>query len=227
MKKYIQRGGFKQNTETIILLGLLIVVLVGFIYSTTKTASSSLKSPHIFNRDDGGKDNYNVGEFRETNSKTDREATAPALSFWGYMNNKEHEYIVNPTLPPQRTATPVYNVPINVPTRGYSAPSQQIGYLYKSSVDSESSINEAKPQILPLYGSQTYPGSNKWVYYVGSSDYNSIKLPLTVNGRKCSPNNHGCSELYEGDTITLPEYGATYTFKPYEYAAPQYIPYVM
>ena len=52
-----------------------------------------------------------------------------------------------------------------------------------------------------------------------------MKIPLSVNGRKCDAD-YGCDEIYDGDVITLPEYNATFKVTLYDYDKPRYIPYV-
>lgn len=157
--------------------------------------------------------------------------TTTGNDFWGYgitsgygtRDNKQVD--MRPIINTNIGTTASYGVPINIATKGQPAPMQQVGYLYKTSIDEGSDIKTTKPQIMPILGGQTYSGSNNWVYYVMDNS-TGIRMPLTIGGKKCSPNNNGCKELYDNDVITLPEYNATFQYKAYENNTPQYIPYI-
>lgn len=74
---------------------------------------------------------------------------------------------------------------------------QLIGYIFKDS------------ERYPLYGRYKYRGrSEKWEYYLIDESKNRLKIPFkSIND----------NELYDGDTITIPELGNTYNVKIYEY----------
>lgn len=74
---------------------------------------------------------------------------------------------------------------------------QLIGYIFKDS------------ERYPLYGRYKYRGrSEKWEYYIIDESKNRLKIPFkSIND----------NELYDGDTITIPELGNTYNVKIYEY----------
>lgn len=150
------------------------------------------------------------------------------LSYWGYVNGKSTERVINPTLPPERSYEQTYNVPINIPTRGVSGGFQQVGILYKESVDSEESQigNNNDSVVLPLYGRPTYPGSNKWTYYTSSDKYHTVKMPISNNGKECN-NDIGCNEIYDGELITLPAYNSVFKVQLYNYDKPRYLPHVI
>jgi hypothetical protein len=143
-----------------------------------------------------------------------------------YMNEKAHERIINPLLPPERSYEATYGVPINIPTRGPEGAYQQIGYLYKDDIADETKQigNNTEPVMLPLYGRPTYNGSNKWMYYISSDKYHSIKMPIQHKNKKCD-SEYGCDEIYEDDSVNVPAYNGEFKVKIYEYDAPKYIPY--
>lgn len=154
----------------------------------------------------------------------ERESSPPYI-----INNgaSERSRIFDPLAPPERMY-PYSNsggVPINIPTRGYGPGYHQVGILEKTSIDSESTIYDTRPQILPLYGKPTYPGSNKWFYYT-SSDMNGFKIPFTINGKTCN-DDYGCNELYSGDKVDLSGYNAKYKVTIYSIDSPKYIPYIL
>ena len=137
----------------------------------------------------------------------------------------ERSRIFDPLAPPERMYPYSGGVPINIPTRGYGPGYHQVGILEKTSIDSDSTVYDTRPQILPLYGKPTYPGSNKWFYYT-SSESNGFKIPFTINGKTCN-DDYGCNELYEGDKVDLSGYNAKYKVTIYSIDSPKYIPYVL
>ena len=155
-----------------------------------------------------------------------------------YLINKDYERVINPLEPPERrnfymqpsglervVATP--GVPINVPTRGYSGGVMQVGILHKEEVsdDSKRIGQNSEPVILPLFGRQTYNGSNKWSYYTSTDKMNQIKIPISNKNRVCN-SEYGCDELYDGDTVTVPAYNGDFKVSIYEFDKPRYIPYL-
>lgn len=149
------------------------------------------------------------------------------ISYVDQIHRKNHERIINPLLPPERSYVNTYGVPINIPTRGVSAGYQQVGVLYKNEIsdDGKTIGNSSDTVILPLFGQPTYPGSNKWNYYTSSDKYHTFKMPVTINGRKCTDDT-GCSEIYNGDDISLPAYNGNFRVEIYDFDKPRYIPYV-
>lgn len=102
-------------------------------------------------------------------------------------------------------------VPININTRNVDH-YQQLGILYDGTV------------TLPLLGRRIYSGSSKWNYYTLTNDNIAMKVPLSRNGRDCTEQ-YGCEELYEDDTIIIPEYNnSKFKIKLYD-RSPRYIPF--
>lgn len=118
-------------------------------------------------------------------------------------------------------------VPINMPTRGETEDYKQIGILSKNSINNTTSKpgDNADSVILPLYGKQCYRRSQNWFYYTMSNNFNSMKIPITINGYDCT-DDRGCKELNDGDTVTIPSYNGVFTCKIYKNEKMRYIPYV-
>ena len=137
-----------------------------------------------------------------------------------YVLNKDHERVVNPLLPPERSSPYRLNgggVPINIPTRGYSSHYQQVGSLTETGTDGK---------ILPLYGKPYYPGSRQWFYYTGTDSYSAVKLPVVHKNKTCQ-GDQGCEEINDGDSITVTGYNEkTFNVNLYEIDKPRYIPFV-
>lgn len=156
------------------------------------------------------------------------DAENPSIgSFWGYLTAKNHERIVNPLLPPERSYENTYGLPVNVPSRGFSGGFQQVGYLYKKDVANPDVPVGQDPNsvIIPLYGRPLWPGANKWNYYLNSDKFQAVKMPFQVGGRS-SDDDHGVSELNNGDTVDLPAYNGKFEVNIYNYDKPRYIPFV-
>jgi hypothetical protein len=149
------------------------------------------------------------------------------LSYFQYQDLKAHERIINPLLPPERSMEGSYGIPINVPTRGEVGSFQQIGALYKETVESEDMTpgNNTDSVVLALFGKQTYPRSQKWTYYTSSDRNHQVKMPLSNKGKKCD-SQYGCEEISNDDLITVPGYNGVFRAVIYDYDAPKYIPCV-
>lgn len=76
---------------------------------------------------------------------------------------------------------------------------QTIGYLQQQSGE----------RILPLYGRRLHVSSTLWNYYTRTDHDRSMLLPIVIQGQRCTER-YGCKELFDGDTIHIPEYGGSY-----------------
>jgi len=122
-----------------------------------------------------------------------------------------------PAAPSQVQAPKAVPTPpaVNVSSRGEPGPYQQMGVLY--------SDDEPERKVLPLYGRQTYPGSQAWNYYTKSDGYDPVQLSIRQKNRDCL-DLVGCPELDTGDKVPIPEMGGgVYTFKKYPNAIPRYL----
>ena len=102
---------------------------------------------------------------------------------------------------------------INVPTRGEAPEYQQVGYL---------GGKDDPENIKPLYGRQTYRGSNQWNYFTSLDSHLATKIPLTIGDKECT-DERGCKELNKNDTVDI--HGKEYNATIYQTHAPRYIPY--
>ena len=104
---------------------------------------------------------------------------------------------------------------INVPTRGEPPEYQQVGIIK----------GNGEENIKPLYGRQTYRGSNQWNYFTSLDSHLATKIPIYQNGTDCT-DERGCKELNKGDTLLMGEEGPQYKASIYGTIAPRYIPEV-
>ena len=148
------------------------------------------------------------------------------VSYGRYEAAKNMERIINPLLPPERSYTNTYGIPINIPSRGPFQTYQQVGILSKDEIANPDKIpgNNNDSNILPLFGRPTYIGSNKWNYYTTSDKFQSVKLPINIDGRKCT-DDLGCDELRDGDMVTIPSYNGRFKVEIYDFDKPRYIPF--
>ena len=105
---------------------------------------------------------------------------------------------------------------INVPTRGEPPEYQQVGILTGESGEEDT--------IKPLYGRQTYRGSNQWNYFTSLDSHLATKIPVYMENNDCT-DERGCSELYKGDSVSMGEGGSAYTTSLYGNIGPRYLPY--
>ena len=107
-------------------------------------------------------------------------------------------------------------VPINVPTRGFRDEYKQVGILTR---------DMGKETILPVMGRRLYTNNSKWQYYTMTDKSNSIRLPMSHNGKSCT-SEYGCDELMNGDVVYVEGYKDAFKVTIYENSEPRYIPYL-
>ena len=105
---------------------------------------------------------------------------------------------------------------INVPTRGEPPEYQQVGILTGESGEEET--------IKPLYGRQTYRGSNQWNYFTSLDSHLATKIPVYIENQDCTDEG-GCHELHRGGSVSMGQGGPTYNTSIYGNAGPRYLPY--
>ena len=145
--------------------------------------------------------------------------------------NYNQDVITNPLMPPLKRNYHIEDrqkgLPINIETRGSGGPYQQLGMLYKDSVndDTKEIGNNNDTNVLPLYGKPTYRGSNKFLYYTETDKLNPVKIPINYNSKDCT-DEYGCEELMDGSDVSIPSYNGNFKVKIYKFNKPRYIPYV-
>lgn len=153
---------------------------------------------------DKGKDNEIIEIIENTNGEDRLHERTEAPGFVS-DNRTYDEHVIRP----ERI------IPINIRTRGYPTEYQQIGILINI-ID--------KDDIKPLYGRQTYRGSNQWNYYTSTDTDLAIKIPISLKGKKCT-DEHGCQEIYENENIDIN--GKQYKMEKYSNDEFRYIPFVI
>lgn len=204
------RGFFCFNSQTVgLIIGLCIMIIVYQVFykKNELSALDTLKEIKV--------DKIQKLENRLEQLEINKEAVIIQTSPNTMLVNKDYERIVNPLLAPERSYNSTYRVPINIPTRGFSENYQQVG-----------AVNSGD-KILPLYGRPRWPGATKWNYYTNTDGFQSIKLPVQFKRMDCQ-DEVGCDEIYDGDSITIPQYGKDKEFKAniYRLDKPYYLPFL-
>jgi len=145
---------------------------------------------------------------------------------WPYTNLPS-DPLLNPYAPPLRDERyfipsgnymPPGAVPINVSTNvgAVDTSYRQLGIL---------TATNSKGKILPLMGRPVFTNRDKWQYYTMSDQNNSVKLPVSRNGRSCT-NEYGCDRLFNGDTIYIEGLNEPYKVTMYDNDTIKYLPFV-
>ena len=141
--------------------------------------------------------------------------------FSNLSSNEENDVLFNPYVAPMVNNMPPTTgdprgLPINIKTQGRNTQYQQLGILTR--------VNGPET-ILPLMGRETIAGRDKWQFYTISDKNNSVKLPISSNGKSCT-GEYGCNSLYNGDTVYVEGYNDAFKITMYENNTMQYIPYI-
>lgn len=150
------------------------------------------------------------------------------LPSWPYNNllNGWHgqDPLLNPHAPPLRDERYFVHghggvVPINVSTNVGAVDThyRQVGILHAT--------NSSSSGVLPLMGRPLFTNRNKWQYYTMSNQNNSVKLPISRNGKSCT-NDYGCDQLDNGDTIYIEGLNEAHQVTLYDNDTIKYIPFI-
>jgi hypothetical protein len=143
---------------------------------------------------------------------------------WPY-SNLPSDPLLNPYSPPlrdERYFVPGFplrgGIPINISTNigAVDTPYRQLGLMTSSN---------SKGKILPLMGRPLFTNRDKWQYYTMSDQNNSVKLPISRNGKSCT-NEYGCDKLYNGDTVFIDGLNETYRITTYDNNTIKYLPFI-
>ena len=142
-------------------------------------------------------------------------------------NNAPNDVLLNPYAPPLRDErymvsdnTPRRGVPINVSTSidAVDTEYRQLGLLTPMK-------GETEGKMLPLMGRPLFVSRDKWQYYTMSEQRNSIKLPISKNGRSATTE-YGVDKLFDGDTVFVEGYNQPFKVTTYDNDVMRYIPFI-
>jgi len=149
----------------------------------------------------------------------------PGMPNYPY-SNFSGDVLLNPYAPPlsnDRYLIPNTNyippgtIPINVSTNvgAVNTNYRQVGIL--------TSIH-SKGKMLPLIGRPIFTNRDKWQYYTMSDQNNSVKLPISQNGKSCT-NEYGCDRLFNADTVYIEGLNQPYKVTIYDNDTIRYLPF--
>lgn len=169
----------------------------------------------------GKKEKIIIKETRNQYNNYDYAENIPSYPY----NNLSNDVLLNPYIPPLQDERylvnlPTRGVPINISTNQGAVDTsyRQVGILTPT-------IKTKKENILALMGRPLFVNRDKWQYYTMSDQNNSVKLPISKNGRSCT-NEYGCDKLYNGDTVYIEGYNNVFRVTIYDNDVIKYIPFV-
>ena len=220
---------FDKNTFILLIIAIIIVIVYYIHNNSSKFEIDKHKLTERKNEFDELKNelektNNNIKELKQEtiNNETLDSIRINDFKDAQYLVDKDFQRVVNPLVPPERSYPYRINrigVPINIPTRGVSSGYQQVGALIQNGDDSTK-------KILPLFGMPTYPGSRQWLYYTGTDNFTSVKLPVENRGKSCQ-GDYGCEQIMDGDDIDISGYNSKFKVNLYSLDKPIYLPHVL
>jgi hypothetical protein len=171
-----------------------------------------------------------INQNQENNDKKQTLATIPFISYlpnYPYNNYPSKDVLNNPYVPPLRDEryfipelnfVPKGSIPINISTNigAVDTNYRQLGILTASN---------SNGKMIPLMGRPLFTNRDKWQYYTMSDQYNSVKLPISRNGKSCT-NEYGCDKLYNGDTVYIEGINEAYRVTVYDNDTIKYLPFM-
>jgi len=163
---------------------------------------------------------------------TTRENTGWGSWFGGWIpswpyTNLPSDPLLNPYAPPlrdERYFVPGFNgippgaVPINMSTNIGAVDTQyrQLGIM---------TATNSNGKVIPLMGRPLFTNRDKWQYYTNSDQQNSMRLPVSRNGKSCT-NEYGCDKSYNGDTVYVEGINEPYRITLYDNNTIKYLPFI-
>jgi hypothetical protein len=209
MKK-CKPGTICLETGTLLLIVFLIIIISFFLMK-------NFNQKIVFNN--------NPSEKIIMENKNSYGNNIPLFPNYPY-SNLPGDVLLNPYMPPLSNdrylvpninLLPINSMPINISTNLGSVNTnyRQIGIL---------TSQNNKGNILPLLGRPLFTNRDKWQYYTMSDQNNSVKLPISQNGKSCT-NEYGCNRLYNGDTVYVEGINKPYIVTIYDNDTIQYLPF--
>jgi hypothetical protein len=120
-------------------------------------------------------------------------------------------------LVPNINVIPPRSLPINISTNvgAVDTSYRQVGIL---------TAIGSKGNVIPLMGRPRFTNRDKWQYYTMSDQQNSVKLPVSKNGKSCT-SEYGCDRLYDGDSVYVEGINQPYKVTIYDNDTIRYLPF--
>ena len=154
----------------------------------------------------------------------DKNKTQPDTNIYISSQSNQPESIHDPYKPPLKSnldffpqiRQPTMGLPINIATQSVDTNYKQMGILTRG--------NNGET-ILPLMGRPVFTNRDKWQYYTMNDKQNSVRLPISYQGKSCT-SEYGCNSLNNGDNVYVEGYQDVFRVTVYENNTMQYIPFV-
>lgn len=124
------------------------------------------------------------------------------------------DVLLDPYAPPLRNESPQMAINVSTNVGAVDSNYRQVGLL--------NTLN-SKAGVIPLMGRPLYTNRDKWQYYTMSDQQNSVKLPISYNGKSCT-NEYGCDRLNNGDTVYVEGVNEAYKITLYDNDTIRYLP---
>jgi hypothetical protein len=179
------------------ILLLIILIIISLLIFLIIKKVTNLKSNIKSNKHINIDNNINIIEENDI-------LTPPSIIY----NPPEENINIIPILPDRQ---------INIRTRGGPLEYQQLGIL--------TSVNNTN-DVRPLFGRQTYSGSNQWNYYSASGSDFGARIPIFYKNEICT-DSRGCREIMDGEYIRIGNVSnEEFIFTKYSNNEYDYIPYI-
>lgn len=190
-----------KDISTYLFILLLLIIFIIYIYwKKTELLTNIDFTSNLSNKELSDKvinlqnELYNT-KISEQKCQVDLALLKQSKSVQKPMTSRYLDKIYNPLVSPER----IYEGR-DIALSNY----QMIGFVYTGN------------DRYPLYGRYKYPGrTDKYEYYIIDETRNKLKIPFKSRND---------NELFDGDTIVIPELGGSYTVKIYEYETLRYNP---
>ena len=232
VSKKCPKGTFCIENMTLVFIMLLITFLIGVVYQRFSNQSREAREPRDTIR------NPVVMNERETNNYMKQtHMIPPELAVHQPIHIRQPQDVLSdPRRPPLQDTQAIYglyNTQRMPPQVGVMPINQATQHPYRTASASDMNYHQlgiltrkSGEKILPLMGRRSQTQRNNWQYYTMSDGNQSIRLPISKNGRSCTRDN-GCDEIMNGDTVYVEGYQDAFRATVYENDSPKYIPYLV
>lgn len=196
-------------TSTHFLYGL-VVVAIGIMYWIHTHREQTSQLQHRLHNVSQQMATYET-QLQTLQTKTETQARSPPSPpelAYGVSATESIRQLMNPIAPPLRLSS--YRQLQSVHTRGPSSGYIQMGVLMEDIPEGGTEGSTREKKMIPLYGEETYRGSNRYRYFTETDGFRSVKLPIQFKSRDCLED-QGCETIYDTDNVNVS--GFTHPFK--------------
>jgi len=200
----------------------IILICIGIVYFMHKHYLYQSIVMHNINKQPLRSNVSHEPTYHTTHSHTSKRHTVHSPATINITHTREGDITSDPYVPPMKQAQQGIR---SIRTRGGHLQNyKQIGYLkYSMGHHGKQHKRHHFKSMMPLFGRPSDNTRNKWNYY---TIHNGIKLQVNNQSRSCT-SEHGCDELFTGDTVYVDGLDHTYDVTVYETSTFRYSPNVL